>query len=260
MFHNGLQKNFPTICLVLTAVLLFILNLSSILNNPFFPGDSGNRLDHAGSIIMTVGKHVWLPFLQMHIWALYKCGAPYWVFKLIPVIYSLIATLFLGLLAYRILYKKYWALLFSMILMVCFSFQHVIKFLSLNLYQEILETALLYVLLYLGALNLEKKWSLLIIATLALFTRETCFFYLLVITVINHKKIISDGKYLCSFLWLWSIPVFWLYFSLLKVRPFSSWPWFINKIPLSTKVHLNSLSNVVSAFQSSGIVFLALPW
>ena len=247
MLQNGLQKNFPAICLALTAILLFIFNLSSILNNPFFIGDSGFRLDHAGRIMLW-SQHVWMPFLQMHIWALYKCGAPYWAFKLIPAVYFMIATLFLGLLTYRILHKGFWGLLFSIFLMIFFSFQPEVRFLGLNLYQEIIETALFYILLYLGALNLKKKWSLLIIATFALLTRDTFSLYLLVITVINYKKIILDTKYFCSFFWLWLIPIIWYGFCLFKMKLISS----------AAKIHLNGLSSFSSALQSSGTLYFVV--
>ncbi len=246
------------ICLILTAFLFFILKLPIILNDPFFVGDSGVRLDHADRIVYIWQSHVWQPFLQSHIWVLNKCMAPFWAFKLVPVIYSTIAAFFLGLIVYRIFKHTWRGLLLAIILMACFSFQPLIKFLSLNLYQEILDTALLYALLYGGALKLEKRWPLLILASCALLNRETAFFYLLAITLINFKKIISDREYVLAFCWLWLFPVCWFSYLIFKLKLNLSWPWFVTKVLPSVKVHLSSWSSLCSAFHTSGTQYFAL--
>ncbi len=255
---HGLHKNFPTICFISALALVLVLNTSSILNYPYFVGDSGFRLDHAARIICIWGNRVWLPFLQIHVWALYKCGAPYWAFNFIPILYSLISTLFLGLLIYRILRGTGERLFISVVMMICFSFQPDIKILSLNLYQEVLETAFFYILLYQGMLNLEKKWSLLIIASLALLTRETSFVYLSVITMMNFKRIIRDKDYLRSFCFFWSIPLIWFGYCLSRLRRLPSWPWFINTVGPIGKGHPNSFSNLFTALHSSGVLFFTV--
>ncbi len=228
VWYRYLQKRFSSFYLILTAVALFLLKIPFVLNDPIFEGDSGFRMYNAGNLIFKAGNRVWLPFLQLHIWILYKLKLPYWAFKLIPCLYFLLAVIFLGLLSYRILGKNRCGLIFSIFLMFCFAYQRSVIFLSVNLYQEILEIAFLYILFYTGVFDLRRKIFLLIIASFALLTRDTFQFYLSVLTLLNYKKILSDKKYIFSFIWLWMIPLLWSIsvpvMSLIQKKGWPKWP------------------------------------
>lgn len=228
VWYSYLKKKFAAFCLILTALALFLLKIPFVLNDPIFGGDSGFRMYNAGKIIFKAGNRVWLPFLQLHIWIFYKLKLPYWAFKLIPCLYFLLAVIFLGLLTYRILGNSRCGLIFSLFLMFCFAYQRSVIFLSVNLYQEILEIAFLYILFYTGVLELRKTIFLFLIASCALLTRDTFQLYLFILTLLNYKKILSDKKYIFSFIWLWIIPFLWSMsvpvMSLIQRKGWPKWP------------------------------------
>jgi hypothetical protein len=258
---NHPQKRSAISYLVIAALALLFVKVNILLNNPFFVGDSGVRMDGAGKIIVQVENRPWLPFLQMHIWSFYKLGMPYWAFKFIPAFYFFIAVLMLGLLTYRMLGENRHGLIFSLFLMLCFSCHRSIAFLSVNLYQEILEIAFLYLLLYLGMLDLKKRYFLLAIGSIALLTRDSFGIYLLVLSFLNLRKIISDKKYFFSFTFLWTIPVCWhgamLFRRLLASGRWPRWPleWplMINRLPGALN-HVRTLRSLVSSLASNRIL------
>lgn len=189
--NSDFSRNTPAMLyLAAIALLLSLLRTPFIISNPFFTGDSGYRMMYASDLIVCMQNRCWLPFLQAHILLFYKLKLPYCVFKFIPCFYFFLALLFLGKLAYEIGGKNRSAFYFSLLLMFCFAYQQNITFLSVNLYQEMLEIALFYILLYSGALDLRKSKLLLAVAGIALLTRDTFLVYLFAITLLNYKKII----------------------------------------------------------------------
>jgi hypothetical protein len=214
------------------AGALFILRLPFALRDPYFYGDGGYRLHYANNIIFFLGDRVWLPFLQLHIHIFYKFHLPYVAFKLIPCAYFLLALLFLAKLTYRIMAKMYAGSLFTFLILLAFSYQSILFFLSVGLFQEMAEIAFFYLLLYLGALELKKSRMLLFMASIALFVRETFWVYLLVLTIINYKRIFSDKVYRLVFLWFWSLVAGWFFvaraMSFARVKSLSRWPLMIN--------------------------------
>lgn len=209
------------------ACALFFVKIPILLSDPFFfGGDSALRMSHANEIVFGSGNRVWLPLLQTHIFFFYKTGMPYGSFKFIPASYFFISVLFLGLITYRILgSRRYETVIFSVFLMFCFAFNGAIASLSVRMYQEILEIALFYMLIYLGALELKKRWYIVAIAAAGLLARETFWIYLLAITALNYKTIIENRLYKKSFVFLWAIPASWLIFTLIrKVALTGRWP------------------------------------
>jgi hypothetical protein len=263
MLKNHLQNNFAIFCLIIIALILLSLRIPAILSNPSFGGDSAQRMDNADKIIFQTGNRVWLPFLQLHVNLFYKLGLPFWMFKFIPAFYFLIACIFLGALLYRIFDKSLSGLIISLFFMICFAYQETIIWLSVDVYQVMLGIAFFYILLYLGMLELKKRWSLLIIASIALLTRDDFLLYLLVLFFLNYKKIISNRKYIFAFAWLWAIPIFWegamLFRYFLKE---GRWPLPPFEWPLAINCHavLNyrwGASSVVASLLSNRIHFLA---
>ncbi|MBU2102941.1 MAG: hypothetical protein KKF80_06050 [Candidatus Omnitrophica bacterium] len=257
---DNVKKRFAISCIIITALALFLLRVPTILKNPFFVGDSGYRMNFADTIIVILGNRFWLPFLQLHIKFFYQLGLPYWMFKFIPAFYFLLALIFLGIVTYRMLDKSYPSLLFSLFLVFCFAHEQGVKFLNVNLYQEILETALFYILLYLGMLDLKKRWLLLLIASVALLTRECFWVYLFVLSLINWRKIISDKVYIFSFIWLWLIPICWLLvFPLRRSITSGNFPggFLINQNLHVASGYFTSLSSLGSALLSNKIHFFA---
>ncbi len=263
---NYFKKRFAIGCLIFLTLGLFFMKIPFVLNDPVFEGDSGLRMFHANKIIFNAGNRRWLPFLQLHIWFFYQLKAPYWAFKLIPCSYFFLAVFFLGLLAYKQLGKNLSSLMFSLCLMFCFAYQTIIIFTGVNLYQEILELAFLYILLYIGVLDLRKNLLLLIIASIALLTRDTFQFYLLILTMLNYKKIISDRKYVFTFIWLWLIPFFWsIWLPIMSLVQGKGWPRWPLEWPLMENANglgffdfwFNSKS-IVMAMRSNKIHFFLI--
>lgn len=258
------RKARDILVLAMAAAALFCFKIPILLNDPFFIGDSGIRMANAGRIIITVGGRTWLPLLQSHIHAFYKLGLPYWAFKFIPAFYFLLAVAFLGLLIHRILDEKPAGLLFALFAMTCFSYNHGVAWFSVNLYQEIIEACFFYLLLLLGMLDLRKRLSLLVIGGLALLTRDTFCVYLLVLSIINFRKIASDKRYLASFAFLWSVLALWsLATPIRSLLVNGRWPKFPYEWPIMVSRlyevnHLRVLKSILISMQRSRVEYMIL--
>jgi hypothetical protein len=198
-------------CIATVALGAFLARLPLALDNPFFIGDSGFRMDHANELIVRSGKRFWLPYLQLHIWIAYKLGLPYTVFKVIPCVYFLATLYLLGRLGVRITGTTFGGLLFCLLVQLGFAYQSLVVFLSTNLYQEILEAALFFALLNGGALELRKRPLLVLWGVLGLLTRDTFLIYLAILTVLNARTILRDRTYAITFALLWCVPLSWLW-------------------------------------------------
>jgi hypothetical protein len=222
---------------LLLAVVLFAHKVSLALGNPFFGGDAGHRMNLAWSPVALLDHRVWLPFLQFHLALLYHLRLPVPAYALIPCVYFFLAVLFLGLVSLRILGRAGGGSLPAMFLMGAFAYQQAVAPCSVQLYQEILGSALFFWLLQGGALDLRKSRFLLLLAAAALITRETFWIYLLVVTALNLRRLRGDRRLGRAFLLLWAIPALWLLsipFGYLIARgrfpvvP-TEWPLTINK-------------------------------
>jgi len=184
--------------------------------------------------------------LQGHIWLLYQLHLPYYAFKIIPCVYFFIALFFLGFFTWGRSTKTYGGLLFTLFLMFCFAYQFQVERLSKALYQESVDLAFFFVLLWCGAIELARdptgttrdgstppvsrarlgasdlngcrsgpmplganKW-LLLIAAGAMLTREDFWIYLFTISLLNYKQILSVREYRRGFLALWSVIALWM--------------------------------------------------
>jgi hypothetical protein len=227
--------------IIALALALFAIRLITAVRDPFFEGDGGQRLHLAHLPVAGVGNRIWLPFLQAHIWALYRLHLPYYTFKIIPCFYFFIAVVFLGLLTYRQTGRQTGGtradLMFTLLVVICFAYQLEVQWISTRLYQESLALAGFYVLLWGGAIELrDNKW-LVPIAAAALLTRECFWIYMLAICWLNRREILATKRYRIVFAALWSIPVLWLLATLWAHRhmegrlPTSAaeWPLGINK-------------------------------
>jgi hypothetical protein len=209
-----------------------------------------------------MGNRMWLPFLQSHIHIFYKLGFPYQIFKLIPCCYFLLALLFLAKLLQRIIGKSYSGFFFTLLILFVFSYQSKLFSLSTSLYQEMPEIAFLYILFYLGALELRKSKSLLFFGSIALFIRETFWVYLLVLTLLNFKKIKSEKIYKFSFIWLFSLIAIWFlaapYLSFVKFSRLPRWPLMINTESKSIVDLFGSFKSLSQALVNSRVIFILL--
>ncbi|MCI0416012.1 hypothetical protein L0222_24830 [bacterium] len=254
-------------CLFLLIFIVFAVNLTTAVNDPFFDGDAGYRLHSARMPIVRLENRIWLPMLQLHIWLFYLLHLPYYTFKIIPCFYFFVALLFLCLLAYRLNRGCNAGLLFTLLIVFSFSFQSYLKNLSILLCQESIDLALFYLLLWGGALELKKNKWLLPIGAAALLTRESFWIYLLVITVLNWKRIISSNGYRISFMFLWGIPLLWLssipvgywYFEGRFPAFPVEWPLGINKEGGRAISHVveSSRSLAVSIVSSKALILVA---
>jgi hypothetical protein len=211
MLDRPIATRFALACIAAVAVGAFLARLPAGLENPFFIGDSGFRMDHANELFVRSGKRFWLPYLQLHIWIAYKLGLPYTVFKVIPCLYFLATLYLLGRLGLRIAGTTIGGMLFCLLVQFAFAYQSLVVFVSTNLYQEILEAALFFALLNGGALELRKKPLLVLWAALGLLTRDTFLIYLATVTVLNGRTILRDRIYTITFALLWCVPLSWLW-------------------------------------------------
>jgi len=252
--------SWPKFCIIFTGLVLLYFKVLIIIHNPLIIGDGHTRLDHANSIIVSELNRAWLPFLQMHIWVFYKLGLPFWAFKLIPVFYFFIATVFLGLLVHRIINKDPQGLIFTIFSMVCFAFQPGVDFVSTSIYQESIEMAFFYILLYKGILDLKKSWFVFTITLLSLITRDTFFVYLLVLTILNYKKILADKQLFSVFMCCWAVPVVWYATDLIGtsivLKHYPALPWMLRNISDPSNAKLFNINNLLASFQFNRIYFL----
>ncbi len=248
------------------ALAIFGLRVATAVNDPFFPGDAGHRMNGSDLPVIRLGNRVWLPVVQMHVWVCHLLGLPSYAFKIVLCFYPFIAVLFLGLIARRLAGPGYLGLAFSLLLMFCFAHQRVLLRLNGQPYQEGIELALFYVLLWAGALELRKSRWLVAIGAAALLTRETFWIYLLAVSLLNWKQIVSQKSYRLAFLVLWSVPALWFLsipFGFLRVegrfpRLLVEWPLGINKVNSQAVSSLStSLGSLGAALISSRAVLLA---
>jgi hypothetical protein len=264
---TAVSLGFAIACVVALASLLFVWKAMIALGDPVFTGDAAHRMLSAGRLVSRMGNRVWLPYLQWQIWALARFGVPYPFFNLIPCLHLFIAVLALGLLGLRILGRSRPGLLISLAVMFFFAQQRVIARNGIALYQEITGIALLYLLLYGGALELARRRWLLAAGALALLARDSMWIYLFTLTVLNVKAILSDSRYRRSFAFLWAIPPLWLitvFFGWLvfngRLPTFpTEWPLMINKEGNQAVSSLAvSLDHLWKSALHSRIIYLAI--
>ena len=248
------------------ALVIFGLRVATAVDNPFFNGDAAHRMNNAHLPLVRMGNRIWLPVLQVHIWVFYLLRLPSYAFKIIPAFYFFLAVLLLGLLAYELAGRTRASLIFSLLLMFCFAHQRVVLRLGIDLYQEIIEMALFYLLLWGGALELRKSKWLLPAGGAGLMTRDSFSIYLLAVSLLNRRKIVSDKSYRWSFLFLWSAPLLWFlsipFGYLFKEGRFPKflveWPLGINKESKQAVSDLStSLGNFLDSMVSSRVLYLA---
>jgi hypothetical protein len=251
-------------CVLLLALALLAQKVSIAILDPSFGGDAGIRMNNAAYPVFRLGNRVWLPYLQLHIWVFYLLRLPYRFYNLIPCFYFFVAVVSLGLLGLRLLGRTWSGILFTLSVMFCFAEHRLLSHLATTLYQETLGAAFFYLLLYLGALHLRKARVLVLLGALALLTRDTFQFYLLSLTLLNWKTIVSDRVYRRSFLFLWAIPVMWLVSIPISYlvhdgrlpRSLVEWPLMINKEEASVS-HLSiSLASLWTTMVKSRAMIL----
>jgi len=226
-------------CVLLLAVALLIWKVAIAMSDPSFGYgyNAGLRLSKASQPVMRIGNRVWLPYLQVQIWFLYLLKLPYADYNLIACAHFFVAVLFLGLLGLRIIGCTFSGLAFSLVVMFSFAQQRIFSELSVSLYQEIPAAAFFYLLLYSGALVLERRWWLVAIGGVALLCRETFWIYLFSLTLLSRKEVFAERSYRRSFAILWAIPILWLLVIPLgwlahggRLPSFpTEWPLMINK-------------------------------
>jgi hypothetical protein len=261
------SADFAVICVVVLAFILFVWKAMIALGNPSFIGDPAVRMLNAGHPISRMGNRVWLPYLQVQIWGLARFSVPYPFFNLIPCLHLFVAALGLGLLGLRMLGRSRQGLLISLTLMFCFAQQAAGSRGSISLHQEITGTALFYLLLYGGALELARHRWLLVAGAAALLARDSIWIYLFALTVLNARTIISDVRYRWSFAFLWAIPALWLtaipfgwlvFDGRLPAFP-TEWPLMINKEGNQAITSLAaSLQHLWRSAVLSRVIYLAL--
>jgi hypothetical protein len=191
------------------AAALTALIMPVLIADPFFGGDEAHRMHLAQYPAIRLDNRVWLPVLQLHIWAIYQFQPPLYVFKLVSCFYYFAAIFLVGVLAFNQTGRSRSGLVFSLALAFCFARQQMIMSLGMSLMQEIIGVALFLLLLQSGALELRKKWWLLLTVVLALLTRDDFWIYLFVVSLLNWRKILSDRSYIYAFFALWSVPALW---------------------------------------------------
>ncbi|MBN1566485.1 MAG: hypothetical protein JXA73_01455 [Acidobacteria bacterium] len=264
---SRLSPKYFVICVVAFAFALFAWKAIIALGNPIFTGDASVRMLNADRLIARMGNRVWLPYLQWLIWGLARFDVPYSFFNLIPCAHLFLAVLGLGLLGLRFLGRNWRGLLISLAVMFCFAQQAVIARSSTTLYQEITAIALFYLLLYGGALELARRRWLPVVGAAALLTRDSMWFYLFSLTLLNGKTILSDNGYRRTFAFLWSIPPLfltavlfgWLVFNdRLPTIP-TEWPLMINKEGNQAVSSLaESFRHLWTSAVASRFIFLAI--
>ncbi len=155
-------------CFIFLALALTSFVISVVAPNPFFAGDEAHRMHMAQYPVVRMGHRVWLPTLQAHIWVLYKFQSPSWAFKLVPCVYYFLSIVLIGLLSFNQTGRTRLGLTFSLALAFLFARQQMIMYLGMSLMQEIIGIALLFLLLQAGALELKKKWWVLLAVVPAL--------------------------------------------------------------------------------------------
>ena len=219
------SARYAFLCVFGFALLLLFWKAMIVFGNPSFKGDAAVRMLSAARPIARMGNRVWLPYLQIQIWGLAKLGIPYPYFNLIPCLHLFLATLGLGLLGLRFLGRDRRSLLISLIFMFCFAQQQVIGRISSVLLQEITAIALFYLLVHGGALELAKRRWMLAAGAAALLARDSVWIYLISLTLLNWRTILSDIRYRRCFAILWTIPPLWL------AAVFCGWGVFEGRFP-----------------------------
>ncbi len=235
--HRGPSRRFALAAIIVFALVLFAHKACRAVGNPFFYGDAAHRLNCARAPIAPLDNRIWLPFLQTNICAVYYAKLPIPAFKLIPCVYLFLAVLFLGLIAYRFTGPGYGGLLFALLAMFCFAYQRTFTHVSVDLYQEITEAALFFLLVWAGAMEFRKSKFLLLAGCAALLARDSFWIYLFSLTILNWRRIFGERRLRRSFALLWSVLVAWfltifagyvIFAHRLPEIP-TEWPLMINK-------------------------------
>lgn len=234
--------------IAVAAGLLLAHKVILCAGDPFFVGDTAHRMNFARLPVAALDNRIWLPFLQIHICAAYHAGLPVPAFKLIPCFYFFLAVGVLGLAAYGFTRSSRHGLLFSLLVMVCFAYHASVAPFSVRLYQEIPGTALFFLLIGAGALDLRRSKWLLLVGAAAMLTRENFWIYLCMLSLLLGNKILRDRSLRSAFLFLWGIPVLWL-LSILVGYLFleGRWPDFPTEWPLTVNKQGNEAVGSLAA-------------
>ncbi|MBN2491832.1 MAG: hypothetical protein JXQ29_13380 [Planctomycetes bacterium] len=260
------NRSAALLAVVLVAGALFAHKAALALPNPFFGGDAGHRMNFASSPVAPLDNRIWLPFLQLHVAGAYHLRLPVPAYVLIPCVYFFVAVLFLGRIALGCAGRARGGGVFALLLMGAFAYHITVAPCSVQLYQEIVSSALFFYLIQAGALELRKRKRLVLIAWAALLTREIFWIYLLVLTVLRFRRIRADRTLRLAFLSFWSIPVLWLlsiplgYLLFLGRFPDipTEWPLTINKESDAALSSLwGSAAHLANSLAVSGALSLA---
>lgn len=189
------------------SVVFYLFHLYPTLVNPFFPGDSGIRLDQADRLIPYSGPRVWLPFLQSHIFLLYHLHVPLSLYFLIPAIYFVIFLFLINFIGIKFLGKTIVSVLFLTTFLFALTNNWLIIWLATQLMQEAPTFAFLPLLLY---AYISRNIPLLFFLTsVSLLTREYFWVIFVVLGILPYLS--GKVRPLPRIYWLFcGIPILWL--------------------------------------------------
>lgn len=134
------QKQFGAVihAMAVFCVILF-LNFDALVN-PQFGGDAATRLDQADTLIIANPWRAYLPWVQTHVFLLWKLHAPLWAYPAISAFYVLVFLIAINR-TYRTVsgdrrIASAPSLVFSLAMFLFLSIAH-LRFLSFDIYQEI---------------------------------------------------------------------------------------------------------------------------
>jgi hypothetical protein len=201
-------------------------------------GDPAFRIDNASTLLLLIDGRLWLPYLQAHVYALFSLGAsPYW-YHLLPVLYLIGAAVLLIAIGLRVVGEGGGAKVFVLLVVLAWLLNPLVLYLRGLLFQEIFCSFLVYLALLLGALELRRRRSIVIVAALALLTRETAWFLLGAFTLVRIREARSEPvKRALFFLWgilgIWFslVPLYLIYSQGRLPRIPAEWPLMLDLRP-----------------------------
>ncbi len=177
--------------------------------HPTFYGDQGARLDRAQEIVVGVGRRVWLPFLQMHIHALYLAGAPARAFLLVPFAYTVLSLFLLAALCRAALPDSFGGLAAAVLLLAAFAGSS-FNWLGHTLYQEVIVIPIFLGLVYLHYFAPRRTGLFLSLLAVGMLTREVFWVWWLVFLALHWRERLRDRRRRAAALALAVIPAAWL--------------------------------------------------
>jgi hypothetical protein len=193
----------------IAVALLLAWSYSDSFLHPTFFGDQGLRLDHADELVFDAGPRIWLPFLQLHIHALYRLHAPVGAFLLVPYAYTVLSLFLLVALCRAALRDERAAFLASALLLIAFagaSFQ----WLGRSLYQEVIVIPLFLALVYLFYFAPQRRGVFIVVLAVGMLTREVFWIWWLAFLALHWRGRLRDLRLRAGVAALGAIPVAWL--------------------------------------------------